>query len=127
MRPKRSAKPTPPPASPLDAQRRALAEEEAKLQAEIARKKKLIEDAPKIKKEQERRQRDEIIARASRNEGRLGTRGLQDPRYAYQANVNTPTRRLKSERRQGMLTFFVLCMVLAAVLAWLYYTVFRAV
>ena len=128
MRPKRPAKPaSPPPASPLDVKRRALAEQQAKLEAEIAKKQRLIEEAPKIAKEQERQRRNEIIARASRTEGRLGTRGLQDQRYAYQATVIAPTRRLKSERRQGMLTFFVLCMVLAAVLAWLYYTVFRAV
>ena len=131
MRPKRDSKQKAQalPASPLDAKRRALAEQEAKLQTEIARRTKLIEDAPKIAREQEQRRREEIVKRASRTEARYGTRAaLQDPRHAYEANVGTRrVPRLKSERRQGMLTFFVLCLVLAAVLFWLYYTVLRDV
>lgn len=129
MRAKPSSK-VPSPPSPLDAKRRALDEQQAKLQTEIARRKKLIEDAPKLAKEQERRRREEIVARASRTEGRHSTRGaLHDPRFGYEVNVGAPAkvRRLKSERRQGMFTFFVLCLVLAGVLAWLYYTVFQTV
>jgi hypothetical protein len=32
---------------------------------------------------------------------------------------------LRKDRNQGMLTFFVLCIILAIVLCWLYYAVLR--
>ncbi len=129
MRAKKSSrKPVEKSPSPLDEQKRALAEKEVKLHAEIARRLKLIEQAPLLAEEQQRRRRDELIKRASRTDARHGSRvALQDPRFGYEANLGTPApmRRLKSERRRGMLTFFVLCAVLAAVLCWLYYTVIR--
>ena len=114
--------------SPLEEQKRALAEEEARVQAKKAHLQKLIERAPLLAEEQQRRRRDELIKRASRTDARHGSRvALQDPRFGYEANLGTPApiRRLKSERRQGMLTFFVLCVVLAGALCWLYYTVIR--
>jgi hypothetical protein len=129
IKPKAGKQPKQAPASPLEEKRRALEEAQEKLKAEIARRQKLIEEAPKIAEEQERLRRNEIIARKSRTEARFGTRtALHDPRFVgYEANVAVPSRprRLKAERRQGMLTFFFLCIVLMLVLAWLYFTIFR--
>ncbi|HZJ15538.1 MAG TPA: hypothetical protein VFD27_10830, partial [Chthoniobacteraceae bacterium] len=82
MASKRPGKRNDPPASPLDAKRRALAEQERKVQEEIARRQRLIDEAPQIAREQEKRRREELVARASRTEPRLGTRAaLQDPRF----------------------------------------------
>jgi len=127
---KRSGKPKPEGAlSPLEIQKRRLAEEEAKLQAEIARRERLIDEAPRIAEEQKKRQREEYLQRVSRTEARFGTRGatLHDPRFPYELNVAAAARQktLRKHRNQGMLTFFVLCLILALVIYWLYYTVIR--
>jgi hypothetical protein len=117
------------PASPLDAQKRQLAEREEQIQAEMARHKRLIEEAPRIAEEQKKRQREEYLQRMSRTEARYGRRGptLHDPRFPYELNVAAAARQktLRKDRNQGMLTFFVLCIILAMVLCWLYYTVIR--
>jgi hypothetical protein len=117
------------PATPLDAQKRQLAEREEQIQAEMARHKRLIEEAPRLAEEQKRRQREEYLQRVSRTEARYGRRGptLHDPRFPYELNVAAAARQktLRKDRNQGMLTFFVLCIILAIVLCWLYYAVLR--
>ena len=117
------------PASPLDAQKRQLAEREEQIQAEMARHKRLIEEAPRLAEEHKKRQREEYLQRVSRTEARYGRRGptLHDPRFPYELNVAAAARQktLRKDRNQGMLTFFILCFVLVIVLTWLYYTVLR--
>src|SRR5271168_2455816 len=82
--------------SPLDARRRSLAEEEAKLREQMEQNQKLIEDAPKIARERARQRREELITRATRTDARPGSRAaLMDPRHQdYQATV-APARRLR--------------------------------
>jgi hypothetical protein len=115
--------------SPLDARRRTLAEEEAKLREQMEQNQKLIEDAPKIARERARQRREELITRATRTDARPGSRtALVDPRYQdYHATVAPAKRlRLRAERRQGRLTFFMLLIVFGAVIFWLYYTVMHS-
>jgi hypothetical protein len=52
---------------------------------------------------------------------------LHDPRFPYELNVAAAARQktLRKDRNQGMLTFFVLCIILGIVLCWLYYSVLR--
>ena len=126
---KRPAKNAEPGSTPLDAKRRALAEEERKLQEAIAKRQRLIEDAPKIAEEQAKLRREELLARAARTEARFGPRAaLQDPRHAYEASTIAlgRSRRLKRERRHGMFTFFVLLLALVGVCLWFYFTVLRS-
>ena len=130
MASKRPRKEKDTPSSPLDAKRRALAEQERKLREEIERRQRLIEEAPKIAREQEKRRREAIINRASRVEGNGNTRtALPDPRYAYEAQIATVGRgrRLKREQRRGMLTFFILLATFGAVVAWIYFSLIRGV
>ena len=111
--------------SPLDEKQRALAEAQAKLEAEIARQQQVILEAPKRAKEIQLRQRDEFINRASRTEARAGSRvALPDRRYD-QLNTVVPMRQrgLRAERRRGRLMFFVLLMTFCALVYWLYFTV----
>jgi hypothetical protein len=113
--------------SPLDEKRRALLEHERKINEEIERRTRLIADAPKIKQEQAKRRRDEILNRKSRVETGSNTRAaLHDKRHVFDANAATvrPGPRLKREQRRGMLTFFVLLVVFACVIAWIL-TLFR--
>lgn len=113
----------------MDTQRRLLAEEERKVAQEIARRQRLIEEAPRLAREREKRRRDELVARHSRTEARFGGgAALQDPRFPYQAQIaiSGHGRRLKRERRKGMLTFFFLLLTFAAVVAWLYFGLLRS-
>ena len=111
--------------TPLDEKARALAEAQAKLEAEIARQQQVIQEAPQRAKELEERRRNELINRASRTEARPGSRvALPDRRFS-ELNVAVPTKTkgLRSERRRGRLMFFVLLLTLSGLVYWLYYTV----
>lgn len=116
--------------SPLDEKRKALLDHERKINEEIERRKRLIEDAPKIKQAQAKQRREEILTRKSRVETGAGARSVvQDKRHIFDANAAAvrPRPRLKREQRRGMLTFFVLLGVFACALAWIYFTLFRRV
>jgi hypothetical protein len=124
MLPKRRKPEKPKTSSPLDAKAHALAEKQEKLQAEIERNQRLIEDAPKIRKEQERLRREELVKRASRTDARRGSRvALQDPRHGFELNAAMPARvkSLRAERRRGRFLFFVLLCTFAAVVYWAYF------
>lgn len=128
MMPRRKSKDQPLPPTPLDTRKRALQEEEAKLRAEIARKQKMIEEAPRRAAEAARRRQEEFIQRKSRTEARFGSpAALRDPRFGYELNAGAPARQktLRKHRNQGMFTFFLLLLVLAGVIAWLYFKVIR--
>ena len=128
MASKRPGKKSEPSASPLDAKRKALLEHERKIAEQIARRERLIEEAPKLAKEQARLRREEIVRRASRVEAGPNTRAsLPDPRHTYELHTATAGRgrRLKREQRRGMLTFFVLLAAFAAVIAWIYFSLLR--
>jgi hypothetical protein len=114
--------------SPLDDRRRSLAEEEAKLREQMEQHQKLIEDAPKIARERARQRREELITRATRTDARPGSKAALIDRRFYEANVAAPAQRLRmrAERRQGRLTFFMLLIVFSAVIFWLYYTVMHS-
>ena len=109
--------------SPLDEQARALAEQEEKLRAKMESCQKLIAEAPAIAREQARQRREELINRASRTDARPGCRtALPDRRFDVNVAVPAQRRRLRAERRQGRLLFFVLLLVLAGLITWAYYT-----
>ena len=128
MASKRPGKKSEPPASPLDAKRKALLEHERKIAEQIARRERLIAEAPKLAKEQAKLRREEIVRRASRVEAGPNARAaLPDPRHTYELHTATAGRgrRLKREQRRGMLTFFVLLAAFAAVIAWIYFSLLR--
>jgi hypothetical protein len=109
----------------LDEKARALAEAQAKLEAEIARQQKVIKEAPERAKELQQRRRDELINRASRTEARPGSRAALPDRRYNELNVAVPVRQkgLRSERRRGRLMFFLLLLTFCGLVYWLYYTV----
>ena len=117
------------PASPLDEKRKALLEHERKIQEQIARRERLIKEAPMIAQEEARRRREELMKRKSRVETAPNARAaLPDKRHVYDARtavIPRPGPRLKREQRRGMFTFFVLLAGFACVLAWIYFTLFR--
>ena len=114
---------TPPPETTLDSKKKAMAAEEAKLRAQMERYQSLIENAPKLAKERERRQREQYVTRASKTDQRGASRTvLPDRRYELNAGVPARQRRLRAERNQGRMMFFVLLVVFAGIIFWLYTT-----
>ena len=125
MAPKRRPQKNEKSPTPLDDKARALAEAQAKLEAEIARQQKVIKEAPQRAKEIQQRRRDELLTRASRTEARPASRAAVPDRRYNELNVAVPARQkgLRAERRRGRLMFFVLLMTFCGLVYWLYYTV----
>jgi len=113
--------------TPLSTKQRALQEQETKLKAEMERCKKLVEDAPRIAAEQQRRQREEMINRASMTHRPTRPTAVVDRGTTLRADpaVTGRQRRTRAERRQGRMMFFVLLLTLAAAVFYLYHTVTR--
>src|SRR5689334_21234846 len=105
------AKPAPGGGSALNAKQRALQEEEQKLKAQMEKYKNFVENAPKLAAEIQREQREELLRRAATtHKGSGRSTALFDRRTTLEANVAAPAqqRRMRAERRQGRLMFFVL-------------------
>ena len=123
---KRKGEEEPPPETTLDSKKKAISAEEAKLRAQMERYQNLIENAPKLAKERERRQREQYVTRASRTDQRGVSRAvLPDRRYELNAGVPARQKRLRAERNQGRMMFFVLLIIFAVIICWLYLTMGR--
>lgn len=80
----------------------------------------MIEDAPRIAEETSRRQREELLARASQGGSRLDVSiALQDKRWADDATHGSRRGSLRKHRREGRIVFIVLMIALCAVVIWL--------
>ena len=112
--------------SSLDARLREVAEREAKNRAAMEQCQQVIKDAPQRAKKKAEAQREQLIARAAHTEMRPGNRAALPDRWRpMEANVAAPARdkRLRAERLQGRLLFFVLLFTLLGAGYWLYYTI----
>lgn len=126
MGPKRR-KPDPhQPESPLDARKREIAEQEAQNRAARERCEKVIQEAPERAEKIAKARREEVIARANRTDRRRESpAALPDRWRTLEVNAAAPARhkRLRAERRQGRVLFFLLLLTLLGVAYWLYCTV----
>jgi hypothetical protein len=111
------------PDTTLDSKKKAVAADEAKLRAQMERYQKLIENAPKIAKERERRQREQFVTRAARADHRPARAALPDRRYELNPGAPARQRRLRAERNRGRAMFFILLLIFAGVVGWLYFTI----
>lgn len=113
--------------TPIDTRQKAIAEQEAKVRLQMAKYEKLIEDAPRLAKERARVQREQFVTRAARADNSVPTRAVAPGRRRYELNAGAPARerRLRAERNAGRGMFFILLLVFAVVVAWLYFTFFR--
>ncbi len=110
--------------TPLSARKNEVAEQEAKLRAQMEKYKKLIEDAPRLAKERERRLQEQFVIRKSRTEADGRSRAaLRDRRYELNAGAPAKLKRLRAERNRGRLMFFILLLVFGGLVAWLYFNV----
>jgi septal ring factor EnvC (AmiA/AmiB activator) len=107
-------------ATTLDQTKQELARQESELREQMKKLERVIADAPRVAEEVERRQREELLMRASEGGSRLDVSlTLQDKRYGAESGVMRPRGYLRKERREGRIVFLVLVMALAAVVIWL--------
>lgn len=106
--------------TPLNDKQQELAARESQLRDEMQKLERMIEEAPRAAQERTRRQREEIMSRATEGGSRLDVSiALQDRRYRDGGTSNGPRRALRKERREGRIVFLVLVVVLAAAVLWL--------
>lgn len=106
--------------TPLNQKQDELAERENQLRAEMEKLERVIAEAPRVAEETTRRQREEMLARASAGGNRLDVSiALQDKRFGDGGGYSGRRVSLRKERREGRLVFIVLVIALAAAVIWL--------
>jgi hypothetical protein len=106
--------------TPLNAKQDELTQREEKLRAEMQRLERMIEEAPRLAEETSRRQREELLARASQGGSRLDVSiALMDKRWSDHGGVRLRPGSLRKHRREGRIVFIVLLIALSAIVLWL--------
>jgi|SRR5215467_6109576 len=103
----------------LDQTKQDLARQESELREQMDKLQRMIDDAPRVAEEVEKRQREELLLRASQGGSRLDvSMTLQDWR---QGEAGSSRRRgsLRKERREGRILFLVLIITLLVAAIWL--------
>jgi septal ring factor EnvC (AmiA/AmiB activator) len=106
--------------TPLNDKQEELSRRESELREKMQELEQMIADAPKVAEEVSRRQREELVARASEGGARLDvSMALQDKRFGDAGVYKGRRVSLRKERREGRIIFLVLVIALAAVVIWL--------
>jgi hypothetical protein len=109
-RPKRNGKD-----SPIDSRQKALAEQEEKLRHKMQQLQQVIDDAPRVAEESEKRRRQEVSMRASQSSRRAESpNSLIVRRVEVSAALpRTGKKRLRAEQQAARVKFIALCVILA--------------
>ena len=103
----------------LDQTKQELARQESELRDQMEKLERMIADAPRVAEEVEKRQREELLTRASQGGSRLDvSMALHDKRYG-DAGSGKQRGSLRKERREGRIVFLVLIIALLAAAIWL--------
>ena len=103
----------------LDQTKEALARQESELRDQMEKLQRMIDDAPRVAEQAEKRQREELLMRASQGGSRLDVSlTLQDWRRG-ETGVARPRGSLRKERREGRIVFVVLVIAVLAAAIWL--------
>ena len=105
--------------TPLDQTKQDLARQETELREQVQKLERMIADAPRVAEEVEKRQREELLMRASEGGSRLDVSlTLHDWR---QGEAGSGKRRgsLRKERREGRIVFIVLVIAVLVAALWL--------
>ena len=106
--------------TPLTEKQQELARREQQLRDEMQKLERLIEEAPRVAEETTRRQREELLARATEGRSRLDvSMALQDKRFGDGDGFSGRRGSLRKERREGRFVFLLLVIILAAAVLWL--------
>lgn len=104
----------------LDQTKQQLAREESEVRDQVQKLERMIADAPRVAEEVGRRQREELLMRASEGGSRLNvSAALQDKRYGDDAGTARPRGSMRKERREGRILFLVLVVALVTAAVWL--------
>ncbi|CAN5308910.1 hypothetical protein BH20VER2_BH20VER2_07130 [soil metagenome] len=104
--------------TPLTAKQQELARAEAKLQEDMQKLQRVIAEAPARAREESRRQREDLLIRASDNRLDVSLT-LHDKRFGDGGVYHGRRGALRKERREGRIVFLVLVLALAAAVIWL--------
>ena len=104
--------------STLDQTKQELARQASELRDQMQKLERMIADAPRVVEEAEKRQREELLMRASEGGSRLDvSMTLQDKRYTSGGSGKRGS--LRKERREGRILFAVLIIALLIAAIWL--------
>jgi len=102
----------------LDQTKQELAQKESELRDQMQKLERMIADAPRVAEEIEKRQREELLMRASAGGSRLDVSlALHEERYGG-ANQK-PRVSLRKQRREGRIIFLVLVIAVVIAAIWL--------
>jgi hypothetical protein len=110
---------TPKAGTPLNQKQEELAQRESQLRGEMEKLERRIADAPRVAEETARRQREELLARASEGRSRLDVTMALPDKWGGDGRVSVRRVSLRKERREGRIVFLVLVIALAVAVVWL--------
>src|SRR2546423_4473743 len=107
-------------ATTLDQTKQNLARQESEVRDQMQKLQRVIDDAPRVAEEMEKRQREELLMRASEGGSRLDvSMALHDERYG--AGVpSKPRGSMRKQRREGRIIFLLLVIALLIAAVWLF-------
>jgi len=106
--------------TPLNQKQEELAQRESRLRSDMEKLERMIAEAPRVAEETTRRQREELLARASEGRSRLDVSvALQDKRWGDDRRSGGKRGSLRKERREGRIIFLVLVIALGFAIVWL--------
>ncbi len=110
----------PQPNTPLNKKQQELAQRENDLRKQMEDLQRMIEEAPRVAQERSRREREELLERASAGGRRLDVSiALQDKRFSEYASSQRRPRSLRKQRSEGRLLFIVLVIALGLAILWI--------
>src|SRR5437762_13324587 len=103
----------------LDQSKQQLAQQESELRGQMEKLQRMIDDAPRVAEEIGKRQREELLMRASEGGSRLDvSMALHDERYGTGV-PSKPRGSMRKQRREGRIIFLVLIITLLIAAIWL--------
>src|SRR2546421_12710103 len=104
-------------ATTLDQTKQQLARQETELRDQMQKLERMIADAPRVAEEIEKRQREELLMRASAGGSRLDVSlALHEERYG---GGPPPRGAGRKQKREGRIVFLVLVIALLIAAIWL--------
>ncbi|MFL6588871.1 MAG: hypothetical protein ACJ8M4_01730 [Chthoniobacterales bacterium] len=110
---------TPQPGTPLNQKQEELAQHESRLRGEMEKLERMIAEAPRVAEETTRRQREELLARASEGRSRLDVSVALQDKWGDVGRGTGRRKSLRKERREGRIIFLVLVIALGLAVIWL--------
>ncbi|HMG06622.1 MAG TPA: hypothetical protein VK581_14270 [Chthoniobacterales bacterium] len=108
------------PGTPLNQKQEELAQREMELRGKMEKLERFVAEAPRVAEETTRRQREDLLTRASEGGSRLNVSAvLQDKRWGDDSHRSGPRVSLRKERREGRIVFLVLVIALCVAVVWL--------